>query len=235
MIGCLLIHGFTGAPYEVTPLASFLEKRTDWLLSVPTLPGHGETLQLKGVSYQQWLTYAENELTRLLENCDKVYVIGFSMGGLIASYLAVKYPVTKLVLLSAAAYYINLKQLTEDIKLMIRDGFRGNLNSNELYLRYRKKITDTPISATMQFRKLVNEVRPMLNDVKVPTFIAQGEADGIVPMKSAQFLFENIGASVKEILYIPESKHHICHCNQKDLLFERILAFLGVPVVHKLE
>jgi carboxylesterase len=235
MIGCLLIHGFTGAPYEVSPLVSFLKSRTDWLLHVPTLPGHGETLQLKGVSYQQWLTYAEKELTKLLEACEQVYVIGFSMGGLIASYLAVKYPVTKLVLLSAAAYYINLKQLAEDIKLIVRDGIKGNLASNELFLRYRKKITATPISATMQFRKLVNEVRPLLVHVKVPTFIAQGESDGIVPMKSAQYLYENIGAIEKELLYIPESKHHICHCQQKELLFERILTFLGVPSVPKLE
>jgi carboxylesterase len=215
-----------GSPYEVAPLVSFLKKRTDWLLRVPTLPGHGETLQLKGVSYQEWLEHAEQELQFLLDQCEEVYIIGFSMGGIIASYLAAKYSINKLVLLSAAAYYINLKQLTEDMKEIVRDSLKGNLASNELFQRYKKKIIETNIGATIQFRKLVSAIRPMLPDVKVPTLIAQGEADGIVPMKSAQYLYEHIGASTKEILYIPKSKHHICHCEENELLFERILSFL---------
>jgi carboxylesterase len=226
MIGCLCIHGFTGSPYEVAPLVNFLEKSTDWLLRVPTLPGHGETLQLKGVSYKEWLVYAERELRWLLDRCEKVYIIGFSMGGIIASYLATKYPINKLVLLSAAAYYINLKQLAEDMRGMVRDSLKGNLASNELFLRYKKKIIETNIGATIQFRKLVSEVRPMLPEVKVPTLIAQGEADGIVPMKSAQYLYKCIGANTKEILYIPKSKHHICHCDENELLFKKILSFL---------
>jgi carboxylesterase len=226
MKGCLCIHGFTGSPYEVAPLVSFLKKRTDWLLRVPTLPGHGETLQLKGVSYQEWLEHAEQELQCLLDQCEEVYIIGFSMGGIIASYLAAKYSINKLVLLSAAAYYINLKQLTEDMKEIVRDSLKGNLASNELFQRYKKKIIETNIGATIQFRKLVSAIRPMLPDVKVPTLIAQGEADGIVPMKSAQYLYEHIGASTKEILYIPKSKHHICHCEENELLFMKILSFL---------
>jgi carboxylesterase len=225
-IGCLCIHGFTGSPHEVAPLIAFLEEETDWVLRVPTLPGHGETLELKGIAYQQWLQYAEEELCLLLEECDKVYIVGFSMGGMIASYLATKYSIDKLVLLSAAAYYINIKQLAEDLKEMVKDSIKGNLTSNELFLRYKKKITDTPISATIQFRKLVSEIRPRLPEVKVPTLIAQGEADGIVPMKSAQYLYKSIGADQKEILYIPESKHHICHCELKEKLFQKILVFL---------
>ena len=35
MIGCLCIHGFTGGPYEIEPLTTFLEEKTDWLISVP--------------------------------------------------------------------------------------------------------------------------------------------------------------------------------------------------------
>ena len=115
MIGCLCIHGFTGAPDEIEPLVHFLNGHTDWKLVVPTLPGHGEMLELKGVQYGQWISHAEKELEKLLQTCEKVYVVGFSMGGMIASYLAVHFPVEKLVLLSAAAYYVNPKQLAVDI------------------------------------------------------------------------------------------------------------------------
>ncbi|MET1014648.1 MAG: carboxylesterase, partial [Paenisporosarcina sp.] len=45
--GVLCIHGFTGGPYEVQPFVDFLERRTDWVVRTPTLPGHGPTLSLK--------------------------------------------------------------------------------------------------------------------------------------------------------------------------------------------
>ncbi|ULT57275.1 alpha/beta fold hydrolase [Neobacillus drentensis] len=226
MIGCLLIHGFTGAPYEVEPLAEFLKERTDWKISVPTLPGHGVPGSLKGVHYQEWIDHAEAELTKLINTCDKVHVVGFSMGGMIASYLAAQYPVDKLILLSAAAYYVNPKQLAVDIKEIIKDSLRGKLQENELFLRYKRKITETPFAATLQFRRLVSFIKPLLHQVNVPTFIAQGECDGIVPPKSAEYLFHTISAKQKKLALFKHSKHLICHCEERDTLFSQVLDFL---------
>ncbi|MBT2695304.1 alpha/beta fold hydrolase [Bacillus sp. ISL-55] len=226
MIGCLLIHGFTGSPFEVEPLAQSLKERTDWKIVVPTLPGHGDELRLKGIKHDEWLNHAENELKALLKECDTVYVVGFSMGGLIASYLASNYRVDKLVLLSAAAYYVNPKQLASDIKEMMRDTLKGNLKENELFRRYTRKIKETPMTATLQFRRLVSKIKPILNDVKVPTLIAQGESDGIVPPKSAHYLYENIGAEEKRLIFYKNSKHLICHCDEKEHLFDEVYDFL---------
>lgn len=226
MIGCLCIHGFTGAPYEVEPLVEYLKERTDWRFSVPTLPGHGESQSLKGIHFDEWIHHAEEELKSLIAACDKVYVIGFSMGGMIASFLAAHYPVDKLVLLSAAAYYINPKQLAADIFSAIKDTMNGNLQENELFQRYKRKITETPLAATLQFRRLVSFIKPMLNQVQAPTLIAQGECDGIVPPKSAEYLYQTIGAHQKKLTYIKQSKHHICHCEEKEALFSQVLDFL---------
>lgn len=226
MIGCLCIHGFTGAPYEVEPLAEYLTKHTDWVFSVPTLPGHGENLSLKGIHFHQWIEHAETELKKLILKCDEVYVIGFSMGGMIASLLAAKYPVDKLVLLSAAAYYLNPKQIINEIKSMMIDSFKGNLFENELFQRYRRKIKGTPIAATLQFRRLVSTIKPLLPQVVVPTLIAQGDCDGIVPPKSAEYLYRTIGAKTKRLTYIKDSNHHICHCEEKEALFSQVFDFL---------
>jgi carboxylesterase len=226
LIGCLCIHGFTGAPYEVEPLAEYLTKHTDWIFSVPTLPGHGENLSLKDIHYHQWIEHAEAELKKLIDTCDRVYVIGFSMGGMIASLLAAKYPVDKLVLLSAAAYYINPKQMASEIKSMIVDLFKGNLENNEFFKRYKRKIKATPIKATFQFRRLVSYIKPLLPQVEVPTLIAQGECDGIVPPKSAEYLYRTISAKTKRLTYIKDSSHHICHCEEKEALFSQVYDFL---------
>lgn len=233
VIGCLCIHGFTGNPTEVEPLVNHLRKHTDWQIAVPTLPGHGESLKLKGISYNQWIEHAEKELQELLRTCDTVYVVGFSMGGIIASYLAVHYPINKLILLSAAAYYVNPKQLAKDIAEMIKDTFKGRIKENELYIRYSRKIKETPIAATLQFRKLVASIRPMLNRVTIPTLIAQGESDGVVPPRSAQYLYETIGAPDKKLLFLKESKHLICHCNERDKLFHEVLDFLKANTLRR--
>lgn len=226
MIGCLCIHGFTGNPSEVEPLVNHLRKYTNWHIAVPTLPGHGESLDLKGVSYNQWIEHAEKELRKLLETCDTVYVVGFSMGGLIASYLAVHYPISKLILLSAAAYYVNPKQLAVDIVEMMKDSFKGRLKENELFIRYTRKIKETPVAATLQFRKLVASIKPLLERVTIPTLIAQGESDGVVPPRSAQYLYEKIAAPNKKLIFLKESKHLICHCNEREKLFQAIVDFL---------
>lgn len=226
MIGCLLIHGFTGSPYEVAPLEEFLRSRTDWEIAVPTLPGHGETLELRGVKHMEWLLHAEEALKDLLDTCEEVYVIGFSMGGLIASYLSVKYDINKLVLLSAAAYYVNVKQLLKDIGNMFKEGMQGNLIENELYNRYKWKVTQTPILSTYEFRKVVRLARPLLTKVNTPTFIAQGENDGIVPPKAAKYIYETISSKEKDLFYSSKAKHLICHSEDNHELFDKIFQFL---------
>lgn len=233
MIGCLCIHGFTGAPYEVEPLADYLKNmHPEWVFRIPTLPGHGETLSLRGIKFNEWIACAEREYLELASQCEKVYVIGFSMGGLIAGYLAANYKVDKLVLLSAAAYYLNPKQMAAELKEMARDLVNGNLEENELFLRYKRKITETPLSSALQFRKLVSFIRPQLTLIKSPTFIAQGESDGLVPPKSAEFLYESIPAEQKQLAYIKESAHHICHCRERAALFSQVDNFLeGIPAL----
>lgn len=226
LIGCLCIHGFTGAPFEVAPLVQYLQERTNWRFAVPTLPGHGETLELKGVQYNEWLDHADKALQGLMKTCDTIYVIGFSMGGLIASYLAARYAIDKLVLLSAAAYYVNPKQLALDMKEMLKDSLKGRIADNELYLRYKRKITQTPLSATIQFRSLVTKVRPLLSGINSPTFIAQGECDGIVPPKSAKYLYTTIGAEQKKLIFYQNAKHLICHSDEREKLFREVFEFL---------
>lgn len=226
MTACLCIHGFTGSPMEVEPLVEYIQNHTNWECVIPTLPGHGNELRLEGIMYNEWLQHAEEALKGLLKRHEIVYVVGFSMGGLIASYLATKYPVKKLILLSAAAYYINFAQLQKDIRIICADFFRGRMKENEQFTRYMNKIKSTPLAATIQFRKLVQYVKPLLSNIHVPTLIAQGEKDGIVPLKSASFIYNTIRAENKKIIYVEESKHLICHCERRETLFQEIITFL---------
>ncbi|MGM9923025.1 MAG: alpha/beta hydrolase [Bacillus sp. (in: firmicutes)] len=224
--GCLCLHGFTGAPFEVEPLADYLRLHTDWEIAVPTLPGHGEGADLKSVCYKDWIACAEESLRELFASCKTVYVVGFSMGGIIACHLASRYPVDKLVLLSAAAKYISPKQIALDTMEVIKDSVQGNLKENDLYLRYTNKIKKTPLYATAQFRELVAANAGVFADLSIPVFIAQGRKDGIVPVKTASFLCKSIASEYK-IVYIDEdAKHLICHSPHSETLFKNIKHFL---------
>jgi len=223
MIGCLLLHGFTGSPYEVEPLAESLSKH-DWKVVVPTLPGHGESKEdLRHITWKDWIQKAEEELKLLLSSCSVVYVVGFSMGGMIAAYLSTKYPVAKLVLLNACVYYVNPGQMFQNMAETIKSNFTANTG---LLKRYMQKTLSTPVRAVVHFRRLIKVLKPELSNVTVPTLILQGECDDLVEPRSAHYIYEQIQSQVKEIHFLPQSKHLICHDCEKELVFDFVDRFL---------
>ncbi|WP_430788664.1 alpha/beta hydrolase [Virgibacillus flavescens] len=230
MIACLIIHGYTGGPYEIEPLSDFLKEETDWHIEVPTLPGHGRKLALKNVSHKKWINAAENSLKQLLDKYDEVYLIGFSMGGMIASYLAAKYKVDKLVLLASSRKYLSLKQIILDVNQVVVDGVKGNIKKNKLYIHYRKKIGGVPFKANIEFLKLVKFTKPYLKEIDSSVLIAQGQKDGMVPYKTAYFLDKEISSKVKEVVFFERSRHLICLGDDKDTLNKMIYDFLSKQV-----
>ncbi|TSB48263.1 alpha/beta hydrolase [Alkalicoccobacillus porphyridii] len=211
MKGCLCIHGFTGEPWEVEPIAESLRKQKDWLVYAPTLPGHGPNGDLRQVTYQEWLYMVEVATEELLNRCDEVYVIGFSMGGLLACYIAAKYPIKKLVLLNAAAYYLNPSMLMDSIKEMVHTQITGESSPDQMVDLYRYKVIHTPMHALRQFMTAVKKIRPYIRHVTTPVLIIQGERDALVPRRSSEFLFKNIAAEEKHIYYLKDGRHMICH------------------------
>lgn len=226
MIGCLIIHGFTGGPHEVEPLRAYLSKRTDWKIEVPVLKGHGKELNLEDASHELWLEDARIALENLRKNCDKVYVIGFSMGGMIAAYLAATQKIERLVLLATARRYLSFKYLSFYIAEMIGDGFKGKLNENDLFLHYKSKFGDVPLKANIEFMKLVNRTKQYLKDITTPVFIAQGHKDEMVPYKAAYYLDEEISSEHKEVVFFEQSDHLICLGEDSDVLNKMIYDFL---------
>ena len=226
MIGCLLLHGYTGGPFEVDPLKEFLEEETNWQVVVPVLEGHGEQLHLDGATYETWLKDAEDALEELRKECSTVYVIGFSMGGMIASYLAATQKVDKLVLLAAARRYISVKYLGHYFGEVITDGIAGNLDENEWYANYKDKIGEVPFKANLEFIRLVHFTKPYLEKITAPTFIVQGMKDEMVPYKTAYTLEEEIGSELKQVVLFEKSDHLICLGDEGPVVNRLVLQFL---------
>ena len=111
----LIIHGFAGGTYDEEDLANFLELDPFYDVFQFTLPGHKKNLSK--VKYEEWINYSEEKLRWLIDNNYKsVYLIGHSMGGVIATYLATKYKEVKKLVLAAPAFQY-LKVENEKLKI----------------------------------------------------------------------------------------------------------------------
>ena len=226
MIGCLCIHGYSGGPYEVGPLAAYLKENTDWEVKVPTLPGHGKKLHLKGKMYQEWIREAETAFLELQDKCSEIYLVGFSMGGMIAAYLAAKYPVRKLVMLSPSVKYLNIKQMVIEIRGFVVKGAANELKHDELYENWKSKRGSLPVSSMIEFQKCIRFTRPYLKKVKCPVLIIQGRQDSLVPpLKSAFFIEEHIPVDPAMVLF-DQSNHHICLGKDKEAIIRTVSNFL---------
>lgn len=213
---CLLIHGFTGGPYEVLPLAQALEAE-GWVCRVPALPGHAGSMSpsLEGVTCDDWLAAVCKEAEELEKAYGAFDLVGFSMGGMLAVHLAARFQVKHLVLLSAAAIYVSPKRFLKEWLDRMRAKDRSVV----------ERIRQTPLRSTWEFMKLVRRVRPDLGQVRAPAMILQGMQDHIVHPFSARYLARRLSVQSR-IAYFPLSKHLLCLDRESEQVIGTVKAFL---------
>jgi carboxylesterase len=88
---CLLIHGFSGSPAEMRPLGEALAAHGLRVYGV-AITGHtGSPEELLRSTHRQWLASAEAGLAELA-HYPTVFVVGLSMGGVLALSLTINHP-----------------------------------------------------------------------------------------------------------------------------------------------
>lgn len=227
---CVLLHGFTGDPTELEPLSEAL-RDSGYQVSVPSLAGHDGTYSgLSGISFEEWIESAEKPLEKALR-LGPVHLIGFSMGALIAAILASRQPVTSLTLLSPAFHYARPELLFRQARVFVKGHFQAASEEAE-YLRKRPSgFLITPPSSVVQFSAVVRRAKEVLPRVIVPICIIQGDMDEVIHPKSAQYVYDTVQSSYREIHQLPRSRHHVCLDVESDLVIDRVKAFLSsVPV-----
>ncbi|WP_438445752.1 alpha/beta hydrolase [Gorillibacterium sp. sgz5001074] len=213
---CLLLHGFTGGPYEVSPLADALVQ-AGWICRTPELPGHGNAEPpMTQVSSLDWLQAVHEEAEEMQRTYGSFDLVGFSMGGMLAVHLAARYRVRRLALLGAAAIYMSPRHFVREWWVRRRDG-------DPLV---KHKITQTPLRAAWEFTKVIRAVRPDLGKVTVPTLILQGLQDPIVHPWSAAYLVKRIAGETR-VEWFQQSKHLLCLGPEADQVFRSVLHFFG--------
>ena len=200
----LIIHGFAGGTYDQERLANYLERHAKLDVYSFTLPGH-EKRTFKTAKYQEWIKASEEMIDSLIKDGYRsIYLIGHSMGGVIATYLSSKYPQVKKLVLAAPAF----NYLVVEGESSTMDKFKSGINMvinndrDEVFTRFLK----LPITSFNEFTKLVDKYKGSYKDVNVPTLILQGDKDTLVPIKSSMELYENLPVKKKNLVIVYKFK-----------------------------
>jgi len=220
----LIIHGFAGGTYDQEELANYLELNNLFDVYQFTLPGHERNLSK--VEYSEWIRASEDKVKWLIENGYRnIYLIGHSMGGVIATYLASKYKeVKKLVLAAPAFHYLNVvnDDLNIQESLKVTPKVIKTYGGDEIIARLLK----LNISTLKEFMQLVKENYNSPLYVKCPVLILQGKEDNLVPISSSKYVYDTIRSRTKKIVYIDKATHDIFRNDKKEDIFQIVEEFL---------
>ena len=221
-IAVLFIHGFVGGNYDYANFPNELEVRKKFDVFTFTLPGHDKII-VKNVKFEEWISSAEEQINFLLaHNYHTIYVIGHSMGGVIATYLGSKYKeVKKLVLAAPAFEFCNFKNnkinFIDSVKLI--PSIFKNYTFREMMAKYFK----VPLKTVKEFSYLVNDHYDDVKKINIPILLLWGNKDTTVPFTSIKYVYDNVKSKDVELWTIDNINHGIFNNYRyqdiKDIIF----------------
>ena len=185
MKAVLIIHGFVGSLYDNEYLMNYLEYDRTLKVFSKTLPGHHTNDNYQKVEYKDWLIFLDKWIEEIISyGYTNIYVIGHSMGGILAGYLASHHKeVKKVVLINAAFHYLNLKQNKIDIV---------NNKDYKDYLEVLTRVVHTSIPFFLEFIKLVKQEQSCLSKINSEVLVLQSNLDQVVPIENGVKIMENL-------------------------------------------
>ncbi len=231
----ILIHSYTATPLEMKELARKINFEVNDMVYVPKLSGHGEVpSHLLDKNISLWYEEVESRYITFSKLCNKINIVGSSLGAVIALRLAEEHEVSNLYILNPF-----LSKPYEPYKLL---PFKTRTSLLSSILNYKKKkelgkinspegreahisywnMPYLPIKNSLPF---IDETISNFNKVTIPTFIAFSENDEVAGSYSAEKIYSEIGTENKVLLNYPDSNHILLFDYNKDKLLDDIGSF----------
>ena len=215
----LCLHGFTGTPFDVGALAASLVSE-GYVVRSPMLPGHGGTVAALGVTgANDWLSGAEEALTRLGdETGSRVAIVGASMGALLALRLSRRRPdaIAALVLMSAPLRWRPLHRHGVEALARMAALFGiaaaipkiGGVDAADPLVREAApSISAFPLAALRELFALSDAAAADAPSVTAPALVIHGRLDRTVPLDVSEALASRLGSPIVERLWLARSGH----------------------------
>jgi carboxylesterase len=206
----LCLHGLTGTPYEVRPVAEALvargvRARGAWMA------GHEEGVEaLAKTSWKGWVEGARSELSALRAEHDRVFLVGMSMGGLVSLRLAETEEVDAIVVIGTPLVLAPpIPQILPLLRRFVSTrSKKDGSDIREPAARARHpSLPLMPLSAVAELISLQSQVIPDLARVRAPILVAHGRLDQTARPRDAKRILKEVGSSDKELFYLERSGH----------------------------
>jgi len=230
--GILLVHGFTGSPVSLRPLAELLSKR-GFAIELPRLPGHGtRPKDLLPTRYADWRAEALAALTRLKARTQQVFAVGLSMGGTLVLDLATTEALSGVVTINAqildrGGLVVKLAPLIEKL-IPIAPASAAGLRKNDIKKGGDEDAYDwVAAAAGNSLVRALPDVRGRLNRLTCPLLVIYSRDDHSVPPANSKALPALVGSPPEtvSVLELEDSYHVATLDNDLPLIDQRVASF----------
>lgn len=192
----IAIHGFgKRRTDQLIPLKDYFENK-DYEVLCPIL-FHNENMEDSNPN--EWLKRAEDCVDEQLALGKEIILVGFSMGGVIATYLAATRRIKRLILIAPAFTYITLNNVTNTVTKK----FKSDVPVTE------DGYIPLPSSFTATFRNIVDEHKDDIAQVTCPILIFHGMEDELIPYSSSRKIVKKIKHSQHRLVLLNDADHHL--------------------------
>ena len=232
----IAIHGFSSAPKEMEKLALFLNSK-NLNVYIPRLDGHGITPEnLKTKTWQDWYNSISRAITLASLKYEKVFIVGFSTGGLLGLLSTKKHykEFCGLICINAALNLNDIRIKTLLPALSLWNDLVKAFNEGKYQKEYVDNYPQNPdinydkyyIDSIAQLNLLMKKTKKNLQKIQKPLLIIQAKDDPVVNPISAYEIFNEVKSTNKTIKMIDSSSHVIVTLEDTQELFDLIYDFI---------
>ena len=200
-IGVLVLHGFTGNPSSVRPLAEFLAA-DGFTVSLPRLPGHGTSVaDMMTTSWADWTGAALDAYDDLAARTARVAVVGLSMGGGLSAYIAQRRDV-------GAVVFINplvkppVPEMIDGLNQLIEAGLTtiDAIGSDVKREGVSELAYDaTPLACAKSLFDGIGEVYDALGSIVAPSLLLSSREDHVVTADNGDDLVARVRGPIERV------------------------------------
>jgi carboxylesterase len=226
----LLLHGYTGYAGDMRFLATRLNE-AGYSVVVPRYPGHGtNSRDFRWTTWRDWLRRATDAYLELAGHHERIIVGGLSMGGVISSIIAARFPVERLFLLAPALQVTNrLVPFTPILRFLVPPRPVAEPESYDdperQYMADQYWNTQWPAQTASLYR-LMRIGRRGLPAIHQPVLTVVSEADRTVPAAVAELLSARLSSTDHTIVRLQESGHVVTNDTERERVADEVVAWL---------
>ncbi len=189
------IHGFgKKVSHEFDPFAKYFRSKRYEVIQFDMYDVEND----EDIHYKDWISRAENQMQEIVKKNRPIILLGFSMGGVIASYLASIFPVKILILCAPAFQYLDLPKITAQGVKLIKSIGKGT------------KADTIDSKRTKAFTEVVSNYKASIDLVDCPVLFLHGTSDEIIPVESSREAYKNLD-SKKRMILLEGAKHRFLY------------------------